>query len=190
MTTNGLKDVLDFGIFCQFLSFLVTLFDRKCHILIFFRFWHFTSIFVRLKLTYLVTLFDRKLQVFKKSPKWTIFGNFNELLATQNVNVARFARNCRMRLFLWFSNTVSVWVINFWVFAWPNPRQVASLQKDVFDSRLLTQLKLDHLSFLACFDLKMTKLDNYDKKSKWAFTNVLLTVSAILTCTKASLEWY
>ena len=34
-------------------------------------------IFVLLKLTCLVTLFDRKLQVFKNSPKWTIFGIFN-----------------------------------------------------------------------------------------------------------------
>jgi len=31
--------------------------------------------------------------VFKKSPKLTIFGNFDELFSTQNVNVARFARN-------------------------------------------------------------------------------------------------
>ena len=45
--------------------------------------WHFSSIFVLLKLTCLVTLFDRKFQVFKKSPKFTIF---NELLSTQNVN--------------------------------------------------------------------------------------------------------
>ena len=30
--------------------------------------------------------------VFKKSPKLTIFGNFDELFSTQNVNVARFAR--------------------------------------------------------------------------------------------------
>ena len=37
----------------------------------------------------MVTLFDRKLLVFKKSPKLTIFGIFNELLSTQNVNVAR-----------------------------------------------------------------------------------------------------
>ena len=43
--------------------------------------------------TCLATLFDRKPQVFKKSPKLTIFGIFNELLSTQNVNVARFARN-------------------------------------------------------------------------------------------------
>ena len=27
------------------------------------------------------------------SPKWAIFGIFDELLSTQNVNVARFARN-------------------------------------------------------------------------------------------------
>ena len=53
----------------------------------------FSTNFVLLKLTCLVTLFDRKLLVFKNSPKWTIFGIFNELLSTQNVNVARFARN-------------------------------------------------------------------------------------------------
>ena len=58
-----------------------------------FQFWHFPLIFVLLKMTCLVTLFDRKLQVFKNSPKLTIFGIFNELLSTQNVNVARFARN-------------------------------------------------------------------------------------------------
>ena len=32
-------------------------------------------------------------QAFKKSPKLTIFGIFNELLSNQNVKVARFARN-------------------------------------------------------------------------------------------------
>ena len=47
----------------------------------------------------LVTLFDRKLQVFKKSPKLTIFGIFNELLSTQNVNVGRFARNVERDFF-------------------------------------------------------------------------------------------
>ena len=46
----------------------------------------FHNFFALLKMTYLVTLFGRKLQV-------TIFGIFNELLSTQNVNVARFARN-------------------------------------------------------------------------------------------------
>ena len=58
-----------------------------------FQFWHFSSIFVQLELTSLVTLFDCKLQVLKNSPKWIIFGIFNQLLSTQNVNVARFARN-------------------------------------------------------------------------------------------------
>ena len=57
-----------------------------------FEFWHFSPIFVLLKLTCLVTLFDRKLQIFKNSPKLAIFGNLNILLSTQNVNVARFAR--------------------------------------------------------------------------------------------------
>ena len=52
-----------------------------------------------LKLTYLVTLYDRKFQVFKYSPKLTIFGIFNELLSTQNVNVARFARNVEWDFF-------------------------------------------------------------------------------------------
>ena len=42
-----------------------------------FEIWHFPPIFVLLKLTCLVTLFDCKLQVFKNSPKWSIFGIFN-----------------------------------------------------------------------------------------------------------------
>ena len=48
----------------------------KCRIWI-FEFWHFPPIFALLKLTCLVTLFDHKLQVFKNSPKWTIFGIYN-----------------------------------------------------------------------------------------------------------------
>ena len=42
---------------------------------------------------------------FQKLAKLTIFGIFDLLLSTQNVNVARFARNVE-RDFLWFSNTV------------------------------------------------------------------------------------
>ena len=60
-----------------------------------FEFWHFQPIFTLLKFTCLVTLFDRKLQVFKYWSKCTIFVIFNELLSTQNVNVARFARNLK-----------------------------------------------------------------------------------------------
>ena len=37
--------------------------------------------------------------VFKISPKLTIFGFFNELLSTQNANVARFARNVEWDFF-------------------------------------------------------------------------------------------
>ena len=44
---------------------------------------------------------------FQKSPKLTIFGIFNELLSTQNVNVARFARNIKCDFFGRFSNTVA-----------------------------------------------------------------------------------
>ena len=46
-----------------------------------------------LKLSCLVTLFDRQLRVFKKIAKLNIFGIFDELLSTQIVNVARYARN-------------------------------------------------------------------------------------------------
>ena len=72
--------------------------NQKCRIKN-FEFWHFPPIFGLLKMTCLVTLFDCKLQVVKNSPKLTIFCIFNELLSTQNVNVARFARNVSMRLF-------------------------------------------------------------------------------------------
>ena len=50
-------------------------------------------------MTCLVTLCDRKIQAFKNSPKLAIFGIFKELLATQNVNVARFARNIECDFF-------------------------------------------------------------------------------------------
>ena len=77
------------------------------HLNFFFQFWRFPPILVLLNVTCLVTLFDRKLQVFKNSPKWTLFGIFNQLLSTQNVNVAPFARNVECDFFcdfqtLWF----------------------------------------------------------------------------------------
>ena len=52
-------------------------------------FWHFPPIFVLFHLTCLVTLFGLN----SGFQKLTIFGIFNELLSTQNVNIARFARN-------------------------------------------------------------------------------------------------
>ena len=38
------------------------------------------------------------------------FWYFNKLLATQNVNVARFARNVEWDFLLWFSNTVMFYI--------------------------------------------------------------------------------
>ena len=38
-------------------------------------------------------LFGCKLEIYKRSAKLAIYGIYNELLSTQNVNVARFARN-------------------------------------------------------------------------------------------------
>ena len=67
--------------------------SSKCLIWI-FELWRFPPIFVLLKLTCLATLFVRKLQVFKHSPKLTIFGIFSELLSTQNVNVAEWDFFC------------------------------------------------------------------------------------------------
>ena len=64
----------------------------------------FGDFFVCLKFTYLVTLFDCKLEVFRKSPKWTIFGLFNEFFVqtnkqTNKQKLARFARNLEWDIF-------------------------------------------------------------------------------------------
>ena len=75
-----------------------TLFEN--HLICLLWIWHFPSIFA----------FDRKLQVFQNSPKLTIFGIFTELLSTQNVNVARFARNFQWDFFCDFQ-TLCVWLM-------------------------------------------------------------------------------
>ena len=72
-------------------------------------FWHFPPILVLLKLICLLTLFAWKLQVFKNSPKVAIFGIFNELLSTQNVKIARFARNVEWDFF--FSKDFLYWFL-------------------------------------------------------------------------------
>ena len=94
----------------------VMLFENQPKCLIWIMvFWHFPPIFVLLKVTCLVTLFDRKHQVFKNSPNLPLFCIFNELLSTQNVNVACFAWQYWIRLFLWFPNTVPVLISNLLV---------------------------------------------------------------------------
>ena len=62
----------------------------------------FSTTFCPMKIDCLATLFDRKLLVSKNSPKWIIFGIFHQLLATKNVNVARFARNVEWDFFCEF----------------------------------------------------------------------------------------
>ena len=57
----------------------------RTHVLL--ELWHIPPIFVQIKLECLVILFDRKLQLA------IFFSIFNELMFTQYVNVARFARN-------------------------------------------------------------------------------------------------
>ena len=59
--------------------------------IIIFQFWHFPPF----SFCPLVTLFDHKLQVFKNSPKWTFLASLIHPcpMSTQNVNIARFARN-------------------------------------------------------------------------------------------------
>ena len=82
----------NFQVFKNFLAFLINFCPLKMLHLIFL-ILAFSTNFPLLKVTCLVTLFDRKLQIFKNSPKLIIFGIFHELLSTQNVNVAGFARN-------------------------------------------------------------------------------------------------
>ena len=71
--------------FCQ--ATVITIVENKAKSRIFHQFLSYK------KVTCLVTLFDCKLQDFKNSPNQTIFGIFNQVLFTQNVTVARFARN-------------------------------------------------------------------------------------------------
>ena len=104
---------------------LNTVFENpsKCRIWI----YAFSTNFCPFKLTCLVTLFNRKVSFLKNSSKWTIF---NELLSSQNVNVALFARNVECDFFWRFSNTLaafhSIW---WWCKAMPRMSQLASFIK-------------------------------------------------------------
>ena len=61
-----------------------------------FQFWHFSLTFFLLKLTCLVTLFDSKLQVLKTRQTGPLFC----FVPTQNVNIARFAREVENETFV------------------------------------------------------------------------------------------
>ena len=120
----------------------LTLFEnhQNCLILI-FQFWHFL-----LKLTCLVALFD--------SSNWTIFGIFNELLSTQNVNIARFARNIKWDFFYDFQ---TMWVdLNFSPF-----RNLWSPESNLFSLEVsCPQNQLFALS-LGILELSVRCLDRY-----------------------------
>ena len=62
--------------------------------------------------------FDRKLQDFKTPPNWQFLAFFNELLSTQKVNVARFARNIEWDFFCdfqtlwgWKKKKIGNWIL-------------------------------------------------------------------------------
>ena len=61
-----------------------------------FEFWHFSPIFVLLKVACQVTLFDRKLQVLKNSPKWTLFVHFT---LNVNENISLRSKCCKNETF-------------------------------------------------------------------------------------------
>ena len=75
-----------------------------------FQFWHFSSIFVLLKLTCLVTLFDRKLQLFKNSLKLI---NLSWTFVHSKCKLNSLRSQYWMRLFLWFSNSLSIYLLYF-----------------------------------------------------------------------------
>ena len=88
----------------------------------FFNFGIFHQFFVLLKLTCLVTLFNLKLQVFKKSPKWTIFVHSKS-------KGSSLCSQCWMRLFLWFSNTVA-YPVGYLLFGGPEDGR---MEKEMVD---------------------------------------------------------
>ena len=54
-------------------------------------------------------------EIFKKKlAKLTIFGIFNELLSTQNVSVARFARNVEWDFFCDFQTSCNTVLVSTW----------------------------------------------------------------------------
>ena len=60
---------------------------------------------------------------FQKSPNWTIFGIFYELLSTQNVNLARFARNVEWYFFCDFQTPcISMHVAFIFCKGWQHAR--------------------------------------------------------------------
>ena len=75
----------------------------------------FSFHFCFLILTCRVTLFDCKLLVYQKLAKLTFLGIFDAIWSTQNVNVARFARNVEWDYFYDFETLFVSWSYpDFW----------------------------------------------------------------------------
>ena len=86
---------------------------------------HANLLFVQVKVTCLVSLFYHKLQVFKNSLNGPYFGIFNQLLSTQNINVARITGNVEQ-----WNETFSV-IFKHCALFWGKSRIFgASFQKD------------------------------------------------------------
>ena len=102
---------------------IVTVFENhpKCRIRI-FQFWYFSPIFCLFKSDLSGNTVWLQASGFQKLAKVTILGTFNELLFTQNVNVARSARNVECDFFcdfqaLWRAPRHLIlspnWLLNF-----------------------------------------------------------------------------
>ena len=85
---------------------LVTLFDRKTAKMSHFQFsiLAFSTIYSFIKIDLSGNTVWPQASNFKNSPKLNIFGIFNTLWATQNINVARFARNIEWHFFVIFKH--------------------------------------------------------------------------------------
>ena len=79
--------------------------SSKCRIWI-FSLLAFAINFCLIKVICLVTLFDHKIQVFKNSPKSTIFGILKLTFVYSKCKRTSLRSQSWMRLFLWFSNTM------------------------------------------------------------------------------------
>ena len=100
---------------------------------------------------------------FKNSPKLTIFGIFNELLSTQNVNVARFARNIECDFFgdfqtLWRRETLVPQQFSF-------RANIVKIDLNYFDLLKLTTLWIN-----CCLETDLNfKISELLKSLKWIF---------------------
>ena len=89
----------------------------------------FSTNFCHIKITCLVTMFDCKLQVFKYSPKWIIFGIFNELLSNRGLSeIVISLKNCEFSI----HSTLLYQLLTNWL---TNRRRGKEMQSSAFPSK-------------------------------------------------------